>query len=261
MSALLETMIHAARRAGAGLCRDFGQLRELLVREKSASDFVSNADLASQALIASELSRVFPDAGLVLEEEASSHALSGGTLFFVDPLDGTTNFLHAIPHFSISIACQHDGELVAGLVFDPIKDELFVAERGHGAWLGDRKLSVSSETELARCVVGTGIPHRGRPAHSEYLGVLPRIMSDVAGVRRLGSAALDLAYVAAGRFDAYFESHLSRWDIAAGVVLVREASGLVLQPSGAPFSLAQGHVLATSKALGPAFVERLAGLV
>ena len=175
--------------------------------------------------------------------------------------ESTTNFLHAIPHFSISIACERDGELVAGVVYDVVKDELFAAERGAGAWLNEQRLSVSSESRLDRAVVGTGVPHRGRPAHTEYLSVLPRIMADFAGIRRFGSAALDLAYVAAGRFDAFFESHLSPWDIAAGVVLVREAGGVVVQPNGRDFVLARGHVLATNEALREPLRERLSGLI
>ena len=261
MSALLDAMSAAARLAGAGLRRDFERAREFVVREKGTSDFVSNADLASQALIAEELRRAFPEALLVLEEDRESHALRGALEFFVDPLDGTTNFLHAIPHFSISIACQRVGELVAGVVYDVAKDELFAAEQGAGAWLGERRLSVTSEARLDHAVIGTGVPHRGRPAHAEYLSVLPRIMADVAGIRRLGSAALDLAYVAAGRFDGFFESHLSPWDIAAGVVLVREAGGVVLQPNGRAFELAAGHVLAANSALSEPLRERLSGLV
>jgi myo-inositol-1(or 4)-monophosphatase len=254
-------MIHAARTAGVGLSRDFARVRELAIEEKGTSDFVSNADLASQASIAAELRRAFPEASLVLEEERESHALSGALRFYVDPLDGTTNFLHAIPHFSISIACERDGELVAGVVYDVPKNELFFAEQGAGAWLGDRRISVSSEQRLDRAVVGTGIPHRGRPAHAEYLHVLPRIMADFAGVRRFGSAALDLAWVAAGRFDAFFESHLSPWDIAAGIVIVREAGGRVVQPNGQAFELVRGHVLAANAGLIEPLRERLAGLV
>ena len=254
-------MMHAARLAGAGLRNDFARVRELAVREKGASDFVSNADLASQAIIEQELRRAFPEAALVLEEERESHGLLGALRFYVDPLDGTTNFLHAIPHFSISIACERDGELVAGVVYDVVKDELFAAERGAGAWLNEQRLSVSSESRLDRAVVGTGVPHRGRPAHTEYLSVLPRIMADFAGIRRFGSAALDLAYVAAGRYDAFFESHLSPWDIAAGVVLVREAGGVVVQPNGRDFVLARGHVLATNEALREPLRERLSGLI
>lgn len=254
-------MMHAARLAGAGLRTNFAHARELAVLEKGASDFVSKADIASQAVIEGELRRAFPDAVLVLEEERNSHALTGAWRFYVDPLDGTTNFLHAIPHFSISIGCERDGELVAGVVYDVVKDELFAAERGAGAWLGERRLAVSSESRLDRAVVGTGVPHHGRPAHREYLAVLPRVMADFGGIRRFGSAALDLAYVAAARFDAFFESHLSVWDIAAGVVLVREAGGVVMQPNGRAFELEEGHVLASNEALCEPLRERLSGLI
>jgi myo-inositol-1(or 4)-monophosphatase len=235
-------------------------LNELEVTEKGVSDFVSSADCDAQALIASELASAVPDAALVMEEDRASHALQSKQVFFVDPLDGTTNFLHGIPHFAVSIGYQCDGVLCAGVVFDPAKDEMFCAERGRGAFLGERRLHVSREVRLERALVGTGVPHRGRGDHERYLSTLPRVMSDVAGIRRMGSAALDLAYVAAGRFEAFFETGLSSWDIAAGVVLVEEAAGRVTRPDGEPFVLAEGDVLATNDALISALSERLSAL-
>jgi myo-inositol-1(or 4)-monophosphatase len=240
-----EAMARAAARAAAGLMRDFARLSSLPVSEKGPSDFVSSADLDAQARIHEALSTSFPRYGFLLEEEAS-HATPGETRFIVDPLDGTTNFLRGIPHFAVSIGLEAGGEVVAGVVMNVATSELFWAEKGGGSWLGDRRLAVSPVTNLAHCIVGTGIPHLGRPAHGQFLASLAKIMPEVAGIRRLGSAALDLAYVAAGRFDMFWEIGLSSWDIAAGQLLVKEAGGLVTKCNGDPMHLEDGDILATS---------------
>jgi myo-inositol-1(or 4)-monophosphatase len=169
----------------------------------------------------------------------------GAKRFIIDPLDGTTNFLHGIPHFAVSIALETDNVIVAGTVIDPMKNEVFWAERGRGAWLGERRLMVSAERNVARCVVGTGIPHNGRDDHEAYLHALASVMRDVAGIRRLGAAALDLAYVAAGRFEAFFETGLAAWDVAAGALLVQEAGGIVTRTDGLVEHLS-GDVLASA---------------
>jgi myo-inositol-1(or 4)-monophosphatase len=179
-----------------------------------------------------------------MEEGAREDSSGRVARFIVDPLDGTTNFLRGLPHFSVSLALEMEGEVRVGVVFDPCKGDVFWAEEGQGAWLGDRRLSVSRETDLARSIVGTGIPHRGRGNHAAYLEALKRVMHEVAGIRRLGSAALDLAYVAAGRFDAFFEWGLSPWDVAAGMLLVREAGGVVTRGDGSPTALDSADVLA-----------------
>ena len=240
-------MVRAARRAAESLRADFARPDLLDVRAKGASDFVSNADLAAQAIVRAELSAAFPDHGLMLEEGDDRAAARGAPRFIVDPLDGTTNFVHGIPHFAVSIALEVDGAIVAGTVVNAATDEVFWAERGLGAWLGERRINVSSEQALDRTIVGTGIPHHARGDHPPYLEAIAPIMRDVAGIRRFGSAALDLAYVAAGRFEAFFETGLAPWDVAAGVILVREAGGIVTRTDGVIEDLS-GNVLAAAHA-------------
>jgi myo-inositol-1(or 4)-monophosphatase len=259
VSEILEAMIRAARRAGESLRHDALHPDLLEVREKKASDFVSSADLRSQAIIRADLGGAYPDYGLLLEE-GDDRAAAAGRRFIVDPLDGTTNFLHGIPHFAVSIALEVSGEIVAGVVLDVMKAELFVAEKGRGAWLGERRLSVSREVDLRKTIVSTGIPHRGRGDHEGFLAALRAIMRDVAGVRRFGAAALDLAYVAAGRCEAFFETGLAPWDVAAGALLVREAGGIVAQTGGSVVHLS-GDLLASSSAeIHAAMIDRLAPL-
>jgi myo-inositol-1(or 4)-monophosphatase len=254
----LETMIAAAESAGAGLRQDFERLDLVLVREKAASDFVSSADLRSQATLRETLSAAFPSYGFLLEEGDDRDGKDAR--FIADPLDGTTNFLHGIPHYAIAIAFELKGEVVAGVVLDVPKGELFWAEKGRGAWLGERRLVASRETDLARAIVATGVPHRGRGDHPRYLGALGNVMRDVAGIRRMGAAALDLAYVAAGRCEAFFEQGLSPWDVAAGGLLVREAGGIMTQTDGAIVSLS-GDVLASgSDSVHAAMLAALAPL-
>jgi myo-inositol-1(or 4)-monophosphatase len=255
----LDAMIRAARSAGNSLRNDLARPELLEVREKSASDFVTSADLRSQEIIRASLTEAYPEHGLLLEE-GDDRAAAHASRFVVDPLDGTTNFLHGIPHFAVSIALETNGEVVAGVVLDVMKDELFSAEKGRGAWLGDRQLSVSRERDLGRSIVGTGIPHRGRGDHPRYLGALAVIMGDVSGIRRMGAAALDLAYVAAGRMEAFFEVGLAPWDVAAGGLLVREAGGIVTQTRGAVVHLSGDVLASSSREVHAAMLMRLAGL-
>jgi myo-inositol-1(or 4)-monophosphatase len=245
-SADIQILIEAARGAGFCLLDDFSRLEHVGVREKNPSDFVSSADLRSQDLLQARLSAAYPDYELVLEEGGPRGHPSEKSQIFVDPLDGTTNFLHGIPHFAVSIGLAREGTLIAGVVFDPTKGELFWAERGRGAWLGERRLSVSRERALSLSVVGTGIPHHGARRHSEYLEALGRITPKVAGVRRMGCASLDLAYVAAARFEAFFEMSLAPWDIAAGVLLVLESGGQVTREDGSALTMDAGGVLASN---------------
>jgi myo-inositol-1(or 4)-monophosphatase len=264
-SDVLEVMVRAALRAGESLRRDVARPDLLEVREKGASDFVSSADLRSQAIIRAVLTEAYPGYGLLLEE-GDDRAAGEGPRFVVDPLDGTTNFLHGIPHFAVSIALESkretpdslgEREIVAGVVLDVMKGEIFRAERARGAWLGEQRLSVSREHDLGRSIVGTGIPHRGRGDHPRFLAAIAGVMRDVAGIRRLGAAALDLAYVAAGRFEAFFETGLSPWDVAAGGLLVTEAGGVVTRTGGAVAHLS-GDVLASSNdRVHAAMIERL----
>ncbi len=241
-------MIAAARSAGAGLMRHFrGPARAALkVSLKGPADFVSNADLESERTLRDALLGAYPSHGFVGEEKAAT-GVGAAARFIVDPLDGTTNFLHGIPHFAVSIALEEAGRLVAGVVFDPPMDEMFVAEAGRAAWLGDERLRVSSETDLGMALVGTGIPHGNRvERHGPYLAMLAGAMRDSAGIRRFSAAALDLAYVAAGRLEVFFELGLAPWDVAAGALLVREAGGRVTDPSGDEDVVRSGNVLATN---------------
>ena len=225
-SANLNLMIKAARKAGRGLVKDFREVENLQVSMKGAGDFVSRADTAAEAVLKAELLGARPSYGWLGEETGATPGQDPTRRWIVDPLDGTTNFLHGLPHWAISIALEHKGEVVAGVVYDPAKDELFWAEKGMGAFLNDRRLRVSGRRNLIECIFATGVPFGGRQ-HSlpATLQDLARLMPACAGVRRWGAAALDLAYVAAGRVDGYWERELNAWDIAAGLILVREAGG------------------------------------
>lgn len=237
-----------AAEAGAVVLRDrFKRLSELVVTEKGPSDFVSAADLASEEAIKRAITAEVPSARFQAEETKAARATSGER-FIIDPLDGTTNFLHGIPHFAVSVAFWDERGAVAGVVLDPCRREVFVAERGGGARLiapdGERGLIGSPHQTLAECVIHTGVPHRGRGEHERYLGQLSRVMKEVAGIRRLGAAALDFAYVAAGRGEGFFEKGLQPWDMAAGLLLVREAGGVVTDFAGADDMMQNTEVIA-----------------
>src|SRR3954463_7485351 len=219
-SATINVMTAAALKASRGLKRDFGEVEQLQVSMKGPADFVSNADLKAEKLLRAELSKGRPGYGFLMEESGASAGSDSRHRWIVDPLDGTTNFLHGIPHFAISIALERDGEIVAAVVYDPTRDEMFWAEKGIGAYLNDRRLRVSGRRRLGEALIATGIPFRERGNHPNYLAGLAAIMVETSGVRRFGSAALDLAYVAAGRYDGFWEVGLQPWDIAAGLLLV-----------------------------------------
>lgn len=220
-------MIQAARRAARQLVRDFGEVENLQVSVKGAGDFVSAADLKAEETIREQLTEARPNYGWLAEESEPVEGKDPTRRWVVDPLDGTTNFLHGIPHWSISIALEHKGKVTAGVIYDPVKDEMFTAEDGQGAWLNDRRLRVSSRREMSSMLFGTGLPFGGRDGLPSVMRDLAAILPRTAGVRRSGSAALDLAYVASGRFDGFWERALNPWDIAAGLILVREAGGLI----------------------------------
>ena len=246
-SALITVMTRAARRAARGLVRDFGEVEQLQVSRKGPADFVSQADLKAEQTIREELERARPDFGFLMEESGAAKSGDGRHRFIVDPLDGTTNFLHGLPHFAISIGVERDGELIAGVVYEPVHDEMFWAEKGQGAFLNQRRLRVSGRRQMRDALVATGMPFLGKgsdPTHARYLGELGAVMGQVAGVRRFGAAALDLAYVAAGRFDGFWERHLSPWDVAAGIVLIREAGGYVTEIEGGANMLNSGSIVA-----------------
>ena len=226
-SANLNVMMKTARKAGRGLLKDFGEVENLQVSSKGPGDFVSRADKAAEALIREDLMAARPSYGFLGEEGNEIEGEDPTRRWIVDPLDGTTNFLHGLPHWAISIALEHKGQIVAGVIYDPVKDEMFYAEKGNGAWLNESRLRVSARHRMIESIFATGVPFGGRSDLPETLQDLARIMPTCAGVRRFGAAALDLAYVAAGRYDGFWERGLHPWDIAAGIVIVREAGGIV----------------------------------
>ena len=227
-SANLNVMIKAARKAGRSLVKDFGEVENLQVSSKGAGDFVSRADVAAEEIIREALTEARPTYGYVGEETGEKDGEDPTRRWIVDPLDGTTNFLHGLPHWAISIALEHKGQIVSGVIYDPVKDEMFFAEKGAGAWLNDsRRIRVSDRYRMVESVFATGIPFAAKKTLPATIHDLSRLMPACAGVRRFGSAALDLAYVAAGRYEGYWERELNIWDIAAGMLIVTEAGGLL----------------------------------
>lgn len=255
-SALLNVMIAAARKTARALQRDFGEVENLQISRKGPSDFVSSADLKAEKTLFEELSKARPGYGFVMEERGVVEGTDKTNRWLVDPLDGTTNFLHGIPHFAISIGLERDGVLVAGVVYNPVRDELFWAEKGAGSYLNDRRLRVAARNDMRDALIATGTPFLGKPGHDKALKEIERVIAKTAGIRRWGAAALDLAYVAAGRFDGYWERGLNTWDIAAGAVIVREAGGVVTEPDGDDF-MKTGAVLAANPALAPLLTQTL----
>jgi myo-inositol-1(or 4)-monophosphatase len=247
-SALYNVMERAARKAARSLVHDFGEVENLQVSVKGPGDFVSSADMQAERILKSELGKARPGYGFLLEEGGETPG-DGKHRWIVDPLDGTTNFLHGIPHYAISIALERDREIAAGLIYDPMRDEMFFAEKGTGAFVNDRRLRVSARPHLGDSVIGTGIPFRERGDHPHYLKLLEAVMGNTAGVRRMGAAALDLAYVGAGRLDGFFEIGLSPWDIAAGIIIIREAGGYIEEIDGGKDVLKSGSVLASNDRL------------
>jgi myo-inositol-1(or 4)-monophosphatase len=243
-SALMNVMDQAARKAARGLSRDFGEVEQLQVSIKGPADFVSAADTRAEQVLFEELSRARPGYGFLMEERGAIEGDDKTHRWIIDPLDGTTNFLHGIPMYAISIALERDGEIVAGLIYNPATNETFTAERGKGAYLDDRRIRIAGRTSLDDAVIATGIPHRGKPDHDQFLSECGMIMSRSAGIRRMGAASLDLAWLAAGRFDGFWERNLQAWDIAAGVILIKEAGGYVTGLTGKPDMLTTGGIVA-----------------
>jgi myo-inositol-1(or 4)-monophosphatase len=248
-SALINVMAAACLKAARSLKRDFGEVEQLQVSVKGPGEFVSAADLAAERVLKRELGKARPNYGFLLEEGGFQAGRDTSHRFIVDPLDGTTNFLHGLPHFAISVALEREGKIIAATVYDPIKDEMFWAEKGLGAYVNDRRLRVSARRNLGDALIATGIPFRDRGDHARYLKTLAPVMRATSGVRRWGVASLDLAYVAAARFDGFWEFELKPWDIAAGILLVREAGGDISDLSGGQDMLANGSVLAANPTL------------
>jgi myo-inositol-1(or 4)-monophosphatase len=256
-SALLKVMIDAARKAARGLTRDFGELGELQVSRKGVADYVSAADIKAEQVLFEALTAARPGYGFLGEERGLIEGTDKTHTWIADPLDGTTNFLHAIPHFAVTVGLEREGQIVAGVTFNPITGELYWAERGKGCFLNDRRLRVAARRDLGEAVLATGIPFMGKPGHAAFLKELHQIAPRVSGVRRFGSAALDLAYVAAGRFDGFWERGLGRWDMAAGLLLVTEAGGVVSDADGGPDPLATGTICVANPELHPQVLQRL----
>jgi myo-inositol-1(or 4)-monophosphatase len=259
-SANLNIMVKAVRKAARSLIKDFREVENLQVSAKGPGDFVTKADIAAEKILKDELLGARPTYGWLGEETGETKGEDPTRRWIVDPLDGTTNFLHGLPHWSVSVGLEHKGEVVAGVVYDPAKDEMFFAEKGQGAWLNDKqRLRVSGRKRLAEAVIATGMAAGGRANMSDVMGDLARIMPVSAALRRWGSAALDLSYVAAGRFDGFWERKLNLWDIAAGSLILREAGGLIDPIEDGADPLASGSFLAANEALLPAFSAALRG--
>ena len=243
-SALMNVMVAAVRKAGRSLSRDYGEVSQLQVSVKGPANFVSAADMRAEEILFRELSKARQGYCFLMEERGEVPGDDKTHRWIVDPLDGTTNFLHSIPLFAISVALEREGEIVAGVIYNPATDELYTAEKGKGAFLNDRRLRVASRRTLADSVVAIGIPPRGRLGHKQFLSECGSAMRETAGVRSTGAASLDLAWVAAGRYDAFLERDLKPWDIAAGIILVREAGGVATDTNGGDKALSSGGVLA-----------------
>mgnify|MGYP001304696964 FL=1 len=256
-SALLNVMIKAAKKASIKIRRDFNELENLQVSLKGPGDFVTSADIRTQKIIIEELIKAKPDWNFLAEEKSDQTSQQSKNRFIIDPIDGTTNFLHGNPNFAISIAAEIEGRLEAGIVYCPIYDELFFAERGKGAYLNDRRLRIAKRKRLSEALVVTGIPHLGRGNTEQFINEIKQIMPEVSGIRRSGSAALDIAWVAAGRYDAYWEKGLSLWDIAAGIVIIREAGGVITGFDGDESDLFNGNVVAGNDNIHEALLKKI----
>jgi myo-inositol-1(or 4)-monophosphatase len=243
-SALINVMVAAARKAARSLKRDFGEVENLQVSLKGPANFVSAADRRAEETLYAELSKARPGYGFLGEEGGRRDGADKSHTWIVDPLDGTTNFLHGIPHFAISIGLARDDTVVAGVIYNPANDELYTAERGKGAFLNDQRLRVAARKRLADSVIACGLPHLGRGDLALGRRELGQVQERVAGLRRFGAAALDLAFVAAGRFDGYWERDMSPWDLAAGILMVRESGGFVTDTDGGDAMFTKGHVVA-----------------
>src|SRR5476651_1929751 len=242
-SALLNVMIAAARKASRTLKRDFGEVENLQVSLKGPGNFVTAADRKAEDTLKAELSKARPGYSFLGEESGRHAGTDTSHTWIVDPLDGTTNFLHGIPQFAISIGLQRESVIVAGVIYNPANDELYIAERGKGAFLNDQRLRVAGRKKLNECVIACGLPHIGRGDHELSRAEMTELQPKVAGLRRFGAASLDLAFVAAGRLDGYWERNLKPWDIAAGLILVREAGGIVSGIEGGDTALSTGNVV------------------
>ena len=256
-SATLNVMTAAARKAARPLLRDFGELENLQISKKGPADFVTHADQRTERILIEELSRARPGYGFLGEETGAVEGKDRSHRFVIDPIDGTTNFMHGVPHFAISIGLEREGQLVAGLILNPVSDDLFYAEKGHGAFLNNKRLRVAGRKEMAPSLFATGLPFLGREGHERALAETGAVLAVSSGIRRLGAASLDMAYVAAGRFDGFWERGLKFWDVAAGIVIVREAGGMVTDLEGRSEKLDGGTILCANEYLQPQLLKLL----
>lgn len=256
-STLLKVMIDAARKAAKGLTRDFGELSVLQVSKKGLADYVTAADIKAEKVLYEELSRVRPGYGFIGEERGLVEGSDKTHTWICDPLDGTTNFLHAIPHFAVNVALQREGQIVAAVTYNPSNGDLYWAEKGKGAYYNDTRMRVAARRAMDESLIATGIPFLGKPGHGQFLKELHQISQRVSGVRRFGSAALDMAWVAQGRFDGYWERDLQIWDLAAGILLITESGGHVTDMDGGDDVLGKRSVCAANLDLHPLLLDHL----
>jgi myo-inositol-1(or 4)-monophosphatase len=260
MHPLLNTAVKAARKAGAIINRASLDLDQLRVTSKGHADFVTEVDRAAEQVIIETLSQAYPDHAFLGEETGASRPPNAADYtWIIDPLDGTTNFIHGFPQYAVSIGCQHGGQITQAVIYDPSRNDLFTATRGRGAFLNDRRLRVSKRTRLKESLIGTGFPFRDFEKLERYLHLFRRLTAATAGLRRPGAAALDLAYVAAGRFDGFFEYGLKPWDVAAGSLLVIEAGGLITDDAGGADYLASGNVVCGTPKIFPQLLSIIQG--
>jgi myo-inositol-1(or 4)-monophosphatase len=256
-SALINVMVKAARRAGRSLKRDLGEVENLQVSLKGPANFVTMADRRAEEMLYTDLTKARPGYGFIGEEGGTREGEDKSHTWIVDPLDGTTNFLHGIPQFAVSIGLQREGTIIAGLIYNPANDDLYIAERGKGAFLNDQRLRVAGRRKLDECVIACGLPHIGRGDLDLSRAEMTAIQAKVAGLRRFGSAALDMAFIAAGRFDGYWERNLKPWDMAAGQIIVREAGGIVSGIAGDDDPLKTGNVVCGNEFVHAELVKML----
>ncbi len=256
-SSLIQVMVGAVRKACKGVARDFGEVTELQVSRKGPGDFVTAADKRVEAALLEELTRVRPGYGFLGEESGEVTGTDKTHRWIVDPIDGTTNFMHGIPHFACTVALEREGEVVAGVTYNPVANDLYWAEKGKGAYHNDRRLRVSSRKMLEEALIGTGLPFIGKPGHAQALKELHQIMQRTVGIRRNGAASLDLAYVAAGQYDAFWERGLNAWDMAAGLLFVQEAGGKFASIDGDDSPLVSGTLVCGNPDILPLLIEKL----
>ena len=254
----MTVMINAVRKAARTVQRDFGELSNLQVSVKGPGDYVTAADRRCEKVLRQELEKSRPGYGFLMEESGAIDGTDPEHRFIIDPIDGTTNFMHAVPFFGISVACERKAEIVAAVTFNPITDEMFTAEKGAGAFLNNRRMRVAARKDIHETLVCTGIPHRGGKDHALNRAEVSAMQAKTVGIRRMGSATLELAYVAAGRFDMFWERNLHPWDITAGMLMMREAGGMTGDIDGEANPMSTGNIIACNVDLMPIFKKELA---